>query len=50
MNCRRGPVPFIACANNKLACVGFRAPYLPTRKNIRPWRANYQYLQARLQI
>jgi hypothetical protein len=22
MNCRRVPVPFIACANNKLACVG----------------------------
>jgi hypothetical protein len=32
MNCRRGPVPFIACANNKLACVGFRAPYFQQGK------------------
>jgi hypothetical protein len=27
MNCRRVPVPFITCANNKLEYRGFRAPY-----------------------
>jgi hypothetical protein len=40
MNCRRFPVPFIVCANNRLACVEVPRSLLPTRENTRPWRAD----------
>jgi hypothetical protein len=50
MNCRRGPVPFITCGSNRQRVCRVPRSLLPTRENTRPWRANYQYSQARLQI